>query len=173
VSISNSQAGQQRRVHPYPPRKLSEDEIVARLEMLFEAVEVPLEFRAVVLEILCPDSHEVPPLPESPTKAMPGTLEKLQVMAARAERGECIFHPDDPTWHPVRSDALFQVARNHRNGESARLEQPLLRKAAEGDPEPVEFHDAPRPQRRHQARPRKRPRRQAAPATRYTQRLLF
>lgn len=30
------------------------------------------------------------------TEAMPGTREKVEVMAARAERGEDLWHPDDP-----------------------------------------------------------------------------
>jgi hypothetical protein len=38
------------------------------------------------------------PRPAStPTVAPPGTEEKISVMAARAERGEQIFHPQDAT----------------------------------------------------------------------------
>lgn len=36
------------------------------------------------------------PLPK-PTTAEPGTEEKVLVLMARAERGEQLFHPDDPT----------------------------------------------------------------------------
>lgn len=36
------------------------------------------------------------PLPE-PTRAEPGSAEKLAVLAARAAAGEQLFHPDDPS----------------------------------------------------------------------------
>lgn len=36
-----------------------------------------------------------PPLPAQPTTSQPGTLEKIAVFMDRAERGECIFHPQD------------------------------------------------------------------------------
>jgi hypothetical protein len=37
------------------------------------------------------------PLPAEPTRALPGTQDKLDVMAARARRGERLWHPDDAT----------------------------------------------------------------------------
>jgi hypothetical protein len=40
--------------------------------------------------------HHAAPMPE-PTAAPPGTPEKVAVLAARAERGETMFHPDDAT----------------------------------------------------------------------------
>lgn len=36
-----------------------------------------------------------PPLAAEPTNAPPGSLEKIQVMRERAERGEAVFHPHD------------------------------------------------------------------------------
>jgi hypothetical protein len=48
-----------------------------------------------------------PPLPPAPTKARPGTKAKIEVMAARVERGEAIFHPDDP--------------RNYEDGETGAI----------------------------------------------------
>lgn len=33
--------------------------------------------------------------PRVPTDALPGTLEKIEVMAQRAARGESLFHDDD------------------------------------------------------------------------------
>jgi len=36
-------------------------------------------------------------VPSCPTKALPGTAEKVEVMRARVERGELAFHPDDAT----------------------------------------------------------------------------
>jgi len=34
----------------------------------------------------------------APTTALPGTEEKVEVMAQRAERGERLFSPEDRTW---------------------------------------------------------------------------
>ena len=34
-----------------------------------------------------------------PTTAMPGTKAKLQVMMQRAELGQHLFHPEDPTFY--------------------------------------------------------------------------
>ncbi len=39
-------------------------------------------------------------LPEEPTDARPGSEEKIRIMAARYERGEAIFHPDDADARP-------------------------------------------------------------------------
>jgi hypothetical protein len=39
------------------------------------------------------------------TQAAPGTLSKIEVMAARAERGEALFHPDDFVFFPLRDEA--------------------------------------------------------------------
>ncbi len=36
-------------------------------------------------------------LPEQPTTALPGTPDKVAVMAERAARGESLFHPQDAT----------------------------------------------------------------------------
>lgn len=41
------------------------------------------------------DDDDGRPLPAEPTNDLPGTLEKLLVMAERARRGERLFHPDD------------------------------------------------------------------------------
>lgn len=161
--------------HPYPPRRLTEEDILDRLERLFNALDVPDEFRVVILEILCCDSMAIPATPV-PTAAMPGTMEKLEVMAARAARGECVFHEDDSTWHPVKADRLFQFARNYANGASARLEQPLLRASAEGEPQPVRFTALPEQPAATLHRPRryrKAKRRQATTTVRMTQRFLF
>lgn len=42
-----------------------------------------------------PDSYGERPLPSEPTQYLPGTEEKIRVMAERAIRGEQLFHPDD------------------------------------------------------------------------------
>jgi len=36
-------------------------------------------------------------LPQEPTTALPGTPDKVAVMAERAARGESLFHPHDAT----------------------------------------------------------------------------
>lgn len=36
-----------------------------------------------------------PPLPPTPTQALPGSWEKVEVMRKRAASGYAIFHPDD------------------------------------------------------------------------------
>ena len=38
--------------------------------------------------------------PTEPTDAEPGSAEKIAVLAGRAERGESLFHPDDPRVPP-------------------------------------------------------------------------
>jgi hypothetical protein len=43
----------------------------------------------------CRPSKRVHPLPE-PTRAIPGTPEKIAVLQGRLARGEQMFHPDDP-----------------------------------------------------------------------------
>jgi len=53
----------------------------------------------------CGDDRDFSPRPAAePTTARPGTPEKIEVMAARLQRGEEIFHPDDPVieWQPSR-----------------------------------------------------------------------
>lgn len=35
------------------------------------------------------------PLPAFPTQALPGTPDKLLVLAERAERKQCLWHPED------------------------------------------------------------------------------
>jgi hypothetical protein len=44
---------------------------------------------------LCADPFIPHRLPATATDAMPGTDEKIAVMAGRADRGESVFHPSD------------------------------------------------------------------------------
>ena len=37
------------------------------------------------------------PLPDFPTNAEPGSEEKIQILMARAQRRQALFHPDDAT----------------------------------------------------------------------------
>ncbi len=43
------------------------------------------------------------PLPAAKTDALPGTEEKIEVLAGRAARGETLWHPGDPYQSPGRS----------------------------------------------------------------------
>jgi hypothetical protein len=47
-------------------------------------------------------------LPE-PTRALPGTLEKIAVLEDRATRGVHLWHPDDATWKDVLSSEEMGV----------------------------------------------------------------
>src|SRR5437763_2693278 len=46
-------------------------------------------------------SRAVPPAPPWPTDALPGTPEKVAVMAARAASGFAVLHPGDAVEHPL------------------------------------------------------------------------
>jgi hypothetical protein len=37
------------------------------------------------------------PLPDFPTSALPGTPEKIAILAERARLGQCLWHPSDAT----------------------------------------------------------------------------
>lgn len=115
-----------------PKRRLTELDVLDRIDRLREALNPPLEFWSVLLEILVPDEMGEPPIPDVPTMAVPGSLDKLLVMAARVDRGESPFHPDDLWWESAEGDRLFQVARNHPNGEVDRRHQPVYRQTGAG-----------------------------------------
>jgi hypothetical protein len=42
-------------------------------------------------------------LPRTPTRAMPGTEEKIAVLEERARLGLCLWHPKDAPFHPELS----------------------------------------------------------------------
>ena len=42
-----------------------------------------------------------PPLPDAPTQALPGTPEKIAVLAERVRRKQALWHPDDATGLPA------------------------------------------------------------------------
>lgn len=46
--------------------------------------------------------YRVPPPPAAATSARPGSEAKIAEMAARAARGEQLFHPDDPSLTNLR-----------------------------------------------------------------------
>ena len=55
-------------------------------------------------------------LPPEPTRALPGTPEKVTVMAERAARRQSLFHPDDATLpddaRPVEEAAIRPMKRD-------------------------------------------------------------
>jgi hypothetical protein len=69
--------------------------------------------------------------PAEPTDAEPGSEEKIAVLAARAERGESLFHDDDPRVLPKlnRLAGIFLYAR-YRPSRRAGVEKDL---AARGE----------------------------------------
>lgn len=117
-----------------PRRSLSEGDVVDRIERLNGAICPPLEFWSVLLEILAPDEMGDPPLAAEPTDAPPGTEDRVRVMAERVARGESPFHPLDFDWDAdlEEADRVFQVAKTHRNGASARLQQPVMIQLPQG-----------------------------------------
>lgn len=44
------------------------------------------------------DANRTGPIPSTPTPALPGTPDKIAVLAERAVRGEQLFHPHDNQW---------------------------------------------------------------------------
>lgn len=62
---------------------------------------------------LLEDSDERPLIePLEATEARPGTLEKLEVMRMRMERGESCFHPDDPrVYHQIDRTDCYGAMR--------------------------------------------------------------
>jgi hypothetical protein len=118
---------------PSRTRGLSEDEIMDRLDELQSAIELPTEVWDFMIRILCPETLNIPPLPSHPTRAMPGTREKLAVMAARAAAGQHLYHPEDALWEDDTADALSITAIVRRNGIPERMSMDALdRQGPEG-----------------------------------------
>lgn len=64
--------------------------------------------------------------PHNPTKAAPGSEEKLLVMIRRAERGESLFHPKDNMEQPERPwIGKPHPQHDHGSGYEADLEREL------------------------------------------------
>ena len=121
------------RQRPLRQRGLTEDDILDRLEQLQAAIELPAQVWNLLVEILCPDTQEIPPLPPEPTQALPGTVEKIAVMAQRAAEGYHLYHPDDITWDHQEADRLSITAIVRRNGIPERMTMEALEKqGAEG-----------------------------------------
>jgi hypothetical protein len=54
--------------------------------------------------------------PNQPTRALPGSHEKLEILAQRAQHGESLFHAQDLAWNEValvawlREPSAFRAA---------------------------------------------------------------
>lgn len=102
-----------------PP--LSEDLILKRLEQARKLLRLPPSVWEVIVEVVAPDPGDDlddgadKPLPE-PTRALPGTEEKAEVLADRARAGEQLWHPDDATWDDPEDAHTEQVGQSLRNG---------------------------------------------------------
>jgi hypothetical protein len=61
------------------------------------SVPIPLPLLLQHLEeVIAPDSYRADqPLPAQVTDHLPGTLEKIRILAERVARGEQLFHPRD------------------------------------------------------------------------------
>lgn len=129
----SAQTGKNCDVRPRRSRGLSEDEILDRLDELQSAIELPTDVWDFLIRTLCPETLEIPPLPAQPTRAMPGTREKLAIMAARAAAGQHLYHPDDALWEHDAADALSITAIVRRNGIPERMSMDALdRQGPEG-----------------------------------------
>lgn len=69
-------------------------DLVDRLEEAFEAVSMSAEKFADLLEILLPEEFH-PDAHDAPTRFLPGTREKIEVMRKRFINRQKLFHPDD------------------------------------------------------------------------------
>ena len=75
---------------------------------------IPVNDLSAELRRTNPPAYDGPPFPCCPTNALPGTQEKVQVMASRYAHGQQVFHPDD-TRIAVR--AAFVKTRTCGNGQ--------------------------------------------------------
>ena len=55
-------------------------------------------------------------LPQEPTAALPGTAEKVAVMAQRAEKRQTLFHPGDATLADAARPGEVHAIRPMRRG---------------------------------------------------------
>lgn len=119
----------------YRLKPLTEEEVLDRIERLQEHLRLPDEVWGCLVEILCPDTLEEPPLDPEPTSTLPGTEARLRVLERRMERGFSLFHPDDLTWDADITDRLAIAGCRLRNGVASRLGMPLVEQRHDGQHE--------------------------------------
>lgn len=59
--------------------------------------------------------------PDNPTRALPGSREKVQLLAARAQGGLPLFHPDDASWKETALVAWLKEPSGFRAAMLRRL----------------------------------------------------
>lgn len=121
--------------HVERQKRLTEEDILDRLELLQAALVLPEDVWDVLVDILCPDTTEVPPLPLQPTRTLPGSEDRLKVMIARRDAGYQVFHPDDLTWESKIAERLGIAGCRLRNGVAERLGMPLVEQRHDGQHE--------------------------------------
>jgi hypothetical protein len=101
---------------------LSEADILRRLERAQELLRLPGDVWTVIQEVIAPDEEEAGdqadaarPAPE-PTTHLPGTADKIAVLAARVRRGEDLHHPADTDWTDPEAAHTEQIGQVLRNG---------------------------------------------------------
>lgn len=97
---------------------MRQEDVLERIEALQRCLGLPAEVLSVLLDGLCPELMEGPEALPAPTRTLPGTPERVEVMLGRARRGERLWHPDDAHWES--REVLEQLAKLHRNGSLTR-----------------------------------------------------
>lgn len=118
--------------HVERQKRLTEEDILERLEQLQSALVLPEDVWDVLVDILCPDTTEIPPLPLQPTRTLPGSEDRLKVMIARRDGGYQVFHPDDLTWESKIAERLGIAGCRLRNGVPDRLGMPVVEQRHDG-----------------------------------------
>lgn len=121
--------------HVERQKRLTEEDILDRLEQLQAALVLPDDVWDVLVDLLCPDTTEIPPLPTNPTRTLPGSEDRLRVMMARRDAGFQIFHPNDLTWESKLAERLGIAGCRLRNGVAERLGMPVVEQRHDGQHE--------------------------------------
>lgn len=101
-----------------PP--LSQDDILDRLDDAQALLRLSPDAYAVLVEIVCPDEgldagEPARPL-GTPTDTLPGTEDRVAVLAHRLKMGFELFHPHDATWDDPEEEHSEQMGEMLRNG---------------------------------------------------------
>ena len=99
---------------------LTEEDILNRLDDAQALLKLPPCAWDILVEIIAPDTglDAGEPARElgTPTNALPGTEEKIAVMAARLKAGFALTHPQDAAWDDTEEEHTEQVGELLRNG---------------------------------------------------------
>lgn len=101
-----------------PP--LSQDELLDRLDDAQRLLRLSPQQYAILVEIVAPDegldAGDPPREPGVPTDALPGTAERIEVMAHRLKMGFSLWHELDADWLDDDAEHLEQTGEMLRNG---------------------------------------------------------